>query len=88
MIRKFKNGYYTESRDADVRRGDLLAVGGVVGVLRSDYDPDLLQLEAESGILHLCTGEAEIVKLRPVSNSTKVRGYVYPGSHPGGREVG
>ena len=31
MIRKFKNGYYTESRDADVRRGDLLAVGGVGG---------------------------------------------------------
>lgn len=80
MIRQFKNGYYTERSEDNVRKGDLLAVGGVVGVLRSDYDPDFIQLEAEGGSLHTFAGDAGVMKLRPVERTSHVRGYVYPRS--------
>ena len=43
MIRQFKQGDYTEVRGATVRKGDLISLSGVVGILHSEYDPDYME---------------------------------------------
>ena len=64
MIRQFKNGYYTEDLTANVRRGDLLVVDGVVGVLCSDYDPDYLLLVTEKGTVNIHINPGNLRKLK------------------------
>lgn len=66
MIRQFKQGNYTEVRGATVRKGDLISLSGVVGILHSEYDPDYMELETESGSFYAHFGCAEAVKLQRI----------------------
>jgi len=66
MIRQFKQENYAEVRGAIVRKGDLIVISGVVGILHTDYDPDYMELETEGGSLHTHFGYAEVVKLRRI----------------------
>lgn len=73
MIRQFKNGYYTEDRKADVRKGDLIALSGVTGILHSEYDPDYMELETEGGSFYTHFGCAGVVKLRKIEHANSDR---------------
>ena len=72
MIRQFKNGYYTEDRKADVRKGDLVVLSGVMGILRSEYNPDYMELETEGGSFYTHFGCAGVVKLRKIEQADSV----------------
>lgn len=74
MIRQFKQGNYAEVRGAIVRKGDLIVISGVVGILHADYDPDYMELETEGGSLHTHFGYAEVVKLRRIEHANGIRG--------------
>jgi len=63
MVHKFKRNFYTETEAISIRKGDLLNVGVTVGILRSEYDPDLLEIQTESGCFHSCTNGSEVKKL-------------------------
>ena len=74
MIRQFKNGYYTEDRKADVRKGDLVVLSGVMGILRSEYNPDYMELETEGGSFYTHFGCAGVVKLRKIEQANSAIG--------------
>lgn len=74
MIRQFKQGTYAEVRGAIVRKGDLIVISGVVGILHSEYDPDYMELETESGSFYAHFGCAEAVKLQRIEHANGIRG--------------
>jgi hypothetical protein len=74
MIRQFKQENYAEVRGAIVRKGDLISLSGVVGILHSEYDPDYMELETESGSFYAHFGCAEAVKLQRIEHANGIRG--------------
>ena len=72
MIRQFKQGNYTEVRGAIVRKGDLIVLSGVTGILHSEYDPDYMELETEGGSFYTHFGCAGVVKLRKIEQADSV----------------
>lgn len=79
MIHRYKGSFFSDADSADIRKGDLVLVDGIVGELMSEFDPDYLELTVESGVCHSVIGFTEVRKLKRLSykRSMSVPAYSY-----------
>lgn len=79
MIHRFKGSFFSIADSADIRKGDLVLVDGIVGELISEYDHYYLELITESGATHSVAGYTEARKLKRLSSkrSMPVPAYSY-----------
>lgn len=69
MIHRFKGSFFSIDDSADIRKGDLVLVDGIVGELMSEFDPDYLELIVESSVSHSVAGYTEVRKLKRLNNN-------------------
>jgi len=67
MIHRFKGSFFSVADSADIRKGDLVLVDGIVGELISEYDHYYLELIVEGGVCHSVIGFTEVRKLKRLS---------------------
>jgi len=78
MIQKYKGIFFTEVEAANIRQGDLLSIDGIVGELRSEYDPDFMELLTDRGVSHAVIDSREVKKLKRINHERAKAVPAYP----------